>query len=133
MNDIVVDTHVVIWYFSNPAALSKNAEIRLDSAEAGGTIYVSSITIVELVYLIEKGKIPLDILTLLRDALDDRTTAFRLVELSREIADETENISRSIVPDMPDRIISATALHLNLPFVTRDRMISQLTAIKTIW
>lgn len=133
MDDIVVDTHVVIWHFSNPAMLSETAESHLDKAEAVGAIYVSSITIVELVYLIEKSKIPPDILTLLRDALDDRTTAFRLVELSREVADQTENIPRAIVPDMPDRIISATALHLDLPLVTRDRMISQLTAIKTIW
>lgn len=133
MNDIVVDTHVVIWYFSNPAMLSKSAENYLDNAEAGGTIYVSSITIVELIYLIEKSKIPLDILTFLRNALDDRTTAFRLLELSREVADEAEKIPRAIVPDMPDRIISATALHLGLPLVTRDRSISRLTAIKTIW
>jgi predicted nucleic acid-binding protein len=58
--------------------LSRIAENHLDTAEANGTIYVSSITIVELIYLIEKGKIPKDILTLLRDALDDPTTAFRL-------------------------------------------------------
>ena len=133
MDDAVVDAHIVIWYFSNPALLSKKAETVLDNAEANGTIYVSAVTIVELIYLIEKNKIPADVLILLRDALDDRTTAFRLIEISREVADEAENIPRIIVPDMPDRIISATALHLNLPLVTRDQNISRLTSVQTIW
>ena len=70
---------------------------------------------------------------MLRDALDDSTTAFRLIEVSREIADEVENIPRSTIPDMPDRIIAATALHLNLPLVTKDHKIQAVTSIQTIW
>jgi len=65
--------------------------------------------------------------------LDDPTTAFRLAELSRGICGEVENIPRVNVPDMPDRIISATALHLNLPLVTKDSKIQSLQIIKTIW
>lgn len=98
-----------------------------------GTIFVSSITIVELIYLIEKGRIPPDVLDLLRVALDDSTTAFRLIELSREVVDEIENISRLTVPDMPDRIIAASALHLNLPLVTKDHKIQALQNLNTIW
>jgi len=37
------------------------------------------------------------------------------------------------VPEMPDRIIAATALSLNLPLVTRDLKIQALTNLKTIW
>lgn len=133
MADIIVDTHVVIWYFADPTQFSKPAETAIDNAEVGGTIFVSSITIVELIYLAEKNKIPPDVLDLLRDALDDSTTAFRLIEVSREIADEVENIPRSTVPDMPDQIIAATALHLNLPLVTKDHKIQAVTSIQTIW
>lgn len=133
MDDIVIDTHIAIWYFGDPTQLSKSAETAIDVAEVNGTIYVSAITIVELVYLIEKNKIPPDVLDLLQKALDDSMTAFRLVELSREVADEVRNISRLIVPDMPDRIIAATALHLNLPLVTKDSKIQNIQNIKTIW
>ena len=133
MDDIVIDTHIAIWYFGDPSKLSKPAENAIDNAEANGFIYVSAITIVELIYLTEKSKIPSDVLDLLRDVLDDSTTAFQLAEITREIADEFENIPRLTVPDMPDRIIAATALHLNLPFVTKDRKIHALQNLNTIW
>jgi predicted nucleic acid-binding protein len=38
-----------------------------------------------------------------------------------------------VVPDMPDRIIAATALSLSLPLVTRDAKIQAVTTIQTIW
>jgi PIN domain nuclease of toxin-antitoxin system len=133
MADIVIDTHVAIWYFADASQLSKPAETAIDNAEANGIIFVSSITIIELIYLIEKGRIPQDVLDLLRNALDDVTTAFRMIEISREIADDVENIPRQTVPDMPDRIIAATALHLNLSLVTKDRKIQTLQNINTIW
>ena len=132
MADIVIDTHVAVWYFADSTQLSKPAETAIDNADANGIIFVSAITIVELIYLIEKGKIPPDILNLLRDAFDDLTTAFQLNEISREIGDKVENILGLTVPDMPDRIIAATALHLNLLLVSRARKINELPIISTI-
>ena len=86
-----------------------------------------------MIYLTEKGRIPNDVLDLLRDAIDDSTTAFRLFEITREVAGEVENIPRLTVPEMPDRIIAATALYLNLPLVTKDHKIQALQNINTIW
>ena len=40
-------------------------------------------------------------------------------------------IPRDVVPDMPDRIIAATALSNSLPLVTRDLKIRALTTIQT--
>ena len=39
----------------------------------------------------------------------------------------------AIVPEMPDRIIAATAQSLGLPLVTRDCRIQNLSALVTIW
>lgn len=37
-----------------------------------------------------------------------------------------------IVPDMPDGLIAATALHLQAPLLTRDNQI-RLASLQTIW
>jgi PIN domain nuclease of toxin-antitoxin system len=133
MADVAIDTHVAIWYFVAPQNLSVAATAATAAAEATGTIYVSAVTIIELIYLVEKGRIPKDVLDLLRAALDDPTTAFRLVEINRVVADAVEMIPRSVVTDMPDRIIAATALHFNLPLVTRDPQIKNFGGLQTIW
>jgi predicted nucleic acid-binding protein len=48
------------------------------------------------------------------------------------IAQTLTRVSRGSIPDMPDRIIAATALHLGVPLISRDARI-QASSIKTIW
>jgi predicted nucleic acid-binding protein len=57
-----------------------------------------------------------------------------LVEIpfDRHIALTLRQVDRSQIPDLPDRIIAATALYLNVPVISRDRRI-QLSSIDTIW
>jgi len=43
-----------------------------------------------------------------------------------------QRVSREEVPDMPDRIIAGTALHFNVPVISRDGRICAAT-VKTIW
>lgn len=105
----------------------------IDRTEKKGLIFVSAISLIELVYLTEKGRIPREVPDLLRLALDDSSTAFRLAEVGREICGAIADISRETVPDMPDRIIAATALQLNLPLVTKDKNVRSLQNVTTIW
>ncbi len=55
-----------------------------------------------------------------------------LVPLDNGVARALRQIPRDIVPDMPDRIIAAIGLYLNVPVVTRDHHI-QAASIATIW
>jgi PIN domain nuclease of toxin-antitoxin system len=55
-----------------------------------------------------------------------------LVEIDRGVADAVAQIPRAVVPDMPDRIIAATAPNLGLPLVTADYKI-QASSLQTIW
>jgi len=109
------------------------AQTAIEAALSDGSIIVTSITIVELMYLIEKNKVPADILTALQNAIDADSSAIRLIELTRSISEAISEIPRSTVADMPDRIIATTALHLGLPLITSDTDIRKLKSIETIW
>lgn len=131
---VVADTHTIVWYLRESARLSETALAALDGANAGGNpIYVSSISVVEVVYLVEKYRLPEAAFVQLVEALSDPGTGLVTVSVDLAIAQTLSEIPREIVPDMPDRIIAATALHLGIPLVTRDLRIQALTTIETIW
>jgi PIN domain nuclease of toxin-antitoxin system len=74
MPAVVVDTHTIVWYLSADHRLSANAAVALDSATAAGErIHVPSICLVELTYLVEKGRLPIEARDRLIQALDDPT------------------------------------------------------------
>ncbi len=133
MSDVIIDTNIVIWYFSQPKLPSAPAQAAIEAASSNGSILVTSITIVELIYLIEKKKIPADVITALQNAIDDESFAIQVIDLNRSVSLAICDIPRSIVTDMPDRIIAATALHLKLPLITSDADIRKLRSIETIW
>ncbi len=60
-------------------------------------------------------------------------SSFITHDLTVEISQTLAQIPRLTVPDMPDRIVAATALYLNLPLVTKDQNIRALQTIQTIW
>ena len=133
MSHCVADTHAVIWYLLNDPRLSPAALTAMQNAAAGGDcVFVSAITLVEIIYLIEKGRFPQSLLAGVMTALNDPASELTISFLDDEIAQAIQQIPRAIVPDMPDRIIAATALHLNLPLVTADHKI-QASNVRTIW
>ena len=129
----VLDTHTVLWYLENSKELSAPARTTIqDAIRDGRHVHVSAISVIEAVYLVERNKIPAAALQRLRNALTDASTGLSITSVDAFVADTLDRIPRSIVPDMPDRIIAATALHLGLPLVTRDRRL-QSSGIQTIW
>lgn len=104
----------------------------LDSAAAGHVIYVPSISLVELTYLVEKGRYPSIARDRLINVLDDQLATCRLASLYWMVADALESINREDVSDLPDRIVSATAVALQVRLVSRDGK-SRASAVQTIW
>jgi PIN domain nuclease of toxin-antitoxin system len=134
MPALAVDTHAAIWYLNNGARLSATARAAMRAATASNQpLFLSAISIVEVCYLVDKGKLPLVALQRLTQSVaPGQYAALELVPLSLDIAQAVQQIPRAAVPDMPDRIIAATALHLGVPLVSRDRKI-QASPILTIW
>jgi PIN domain nuclease of toxin-antitoxin system len=130
---VVADTHTSLWYLEKNPKLSLAARSALNAATATSQpIFIPSISLVELTYLIEKGRLPAGSRALLIMVLAMPNSPLELASLDLKVAAALELIDRAKVPDMPDRIIAATALALGLPLISRDRKI-QLSQVATIW
>lgn len=129
----VADTHAVIWYlFGDPRLSTPAKQVFEEAASGGNTIGLSSITLAEIVYLAEKGRIPAS--TFERIIAELNRTDGVLVELpvDRNIITALATIDRSNIPDLPDRLIAATAVWAGAPLITRDAKI-QASGLTTIW
>lgn len=133
MSAVVADTQSIVWYLTRVSKLSPAAIVALDASNlAGDPIYVATISIVEIIYLVEKGRLPQEVLDKLIEVLADPVAGYKPIPLDVEIAQIIHQIPRNVVPEMPDRIIAATALYLGLPLVTSDHKI-HATSVQTIW
>ncbi len=129
----VADTHTALWHLFDDARLSVAAEALITkAAESRNNIAVSTITLAEIAYLVEKNRLPLDAYVELTKALADPEHVFVEAAFTASIVESMRHVLRADVPDMPDRIIAATAIHFDVPVISRDRHIRALT-IRTIW
>jgi predicted nucleic acid-binding protein len=100
--------------------------------DPGESIAICAITLVELVYLSEKGRIGAEVLPRVMAKLLEPQTQLIEVPIEREIVEAMKGVPRSDVPDLPDRLIAATAVHLGVPVLSRDKKI-RTSEVPTIW
>jgi PIN domain nuclease of toxin-antitoxin system len=130
---VLLDTHAVIWYLLGSENLPASVyELIEKGSRDGSPALISVISLVEVIYLVERGRVPDLAYTKLIDQLEKGAGSLSVVDLDADVVDTIRKIPRDRVPDMPDRIIAATALHLGVPLITRDRRL-QSAGIKTIW
>lgn len=113
----LLDTHVVLWWLTEPEQLSLKA--RQIISDPKNTLYISSISFWEMAIKSSLGKltIPSNILTILS------ADGFKTLPLLPE-----ESLSVTNLPiihhDPFDRILIAQAKYNDLVFMTRDSKIS---------
>src|SRR5258708_38162037 len=112
----VLDTHAAIWYLLDTKNLSETVFSLIDGAAASGApTYISAVSLVEVVYLVERGRIAADAFERFIRELGQESPAFKVFPLDYNVADALRAVPPDIVPDLPDRIIAPTALTLDLP------------------
>jgi PIN domain nuclease of toxin-antitoxin system len=129
----IADTHAAIWYLFSDPRLGGEASAFIDATIANGDhVGVSAISLAEMVYLIEKGRIPVGALNELHIAITDPKAVLQHVPLDENVAMTMSTVPRQDIPDLPDRVIAATALLRGIPVLSRDGRIRSST-IRTIW
>lgn len=128
---IVADTHVWLWMNDDPDRLSEKARVAL--AHTDGVI-VSPISAWELSTIVAKGRLDLGrpVIEWVRTALAvDRMV---LAPLPAEVAVAAGELGKQgFHGDPADRLIVATALHFQVPLVTKDGLIRDWSGVPTIW
>ena len=127
--EYVADTVALIVYLEN-RRLGADSQTIFDSAENSNTIiHIPAIVFAEILYLSEKRRIS----TNLQDAKNLLQTKPNFCEspLTQEIIETAAQITD--IPELHDRLISATARLMNLELITTDAKIQNSTFVKTIW
>jgi len=129
----VADTHAGLWYLFGDSQLSRSVKLAIEAAaNARQKIALSVITLAEIVYLVEKGRIRASAYDDLQEALHDPNHVLQEAPLTGEITDAMRLVPRADIPDMPDRIVAATAVYFGVPVISRDGRI-RASNIQTIW
>jgi PIN domain nuclease of toxin-antitoxin system len=130
---IVLDTHALLWWVSDPTLLSKRAKKAIDAAAKSNAVHVSCITAREIALLVERGRLRLSL-----DVCDwlyrcEALPFITFVPVSNAIAVESVRMRGFPHSDPADRIIAATAISLGAVLVTKDENLQSYPYLKTTW
>jgi len=115
--NIILDTHIFLWSLSSPSKINERKRVELETA--ANTVYVSSVSIIEMMIKSSIGKLPIDF-----DPVDmAEQSGFDLLDFS----------GRDALPlkDMPfhhkdpfDRMLIAQSISRNYSIMTDDAKFS---------
>lgn len=130
---VVTDTHALIWFAQGRAKKLGPAARRLyERADEGrATIFVPTLALVEVSESVRAGRtsLPGGFGAWVEQLFSTRH--YLPAELSWEVVRRAETLAA--IPERGDRLIAATAAHLECPLLTRDPAIAAAAGVETVW
>jgi PIN domain nuclease of toxin-antitoxin system len=125
----LADTVAIIRHFARAGKIGKAAKSILQDADIGkNKIHISIISMVEILYLSERNRIPLNFKEVKRKLL--HLDNYEIIDLDLDIVETAKTVKRL---ELHDRLIVSTALSLNVPVLTSDQIISDSGQVDVIW
>lgn len=134
MLSFVVDTHPLVWHLAEDSRLGRLGRNAFQKAERGeARIIIPGIVLIEMIYLIEKRRLASALIQQVTDLLDSSVINYQLAPLDLPVIKRLETVARTQVPDLPDRIVVATALSWNLPLISKDEAFREVAGLNVVW
>jgi len=130
---IVLDTHVLVWWVSDPPRLSATAKRIINQTLRKRPVSVSAISVLEITTAVRRGRLALrtPIEQWLTDARALPELHFESVTV--EVAALAGGFDETLPGDPADRIIVATALSLGAKLVTADERLRKIQHLASVW
>ena len=122
--EVAVDSHALLWYLSKNPKLTAKAR---DCLDRSSRIMVSTIVLLELLYILQKFGQERKFKNLLNSLSSEKYLVYPVdLALVRDCA----KLPKSL--EMHDRLIVTTAKIFNVPLITKDKQIGEVYK-KVIW
>ena len=125
----VLDTHTLVWYFTEDKRLSQSVKDIIEKAEQKGSIIIPIIVLAEIMHIHNSQKIPISFNETLERILENKHLVIAI--LDENILKVANNIEYP--KEMHDKIIVATAKHYNSTLITKDKEIKNSGLVPVIW
>lgn len=131
---ILLDTHALVWWVSEPKRVPARARRVIDAAVAAAEpVAVSSISLWEVAMLVARKRLALTIDTSAWIEHVEALPFLTFVPVDNRIAVRAVQLEGFPHRDPADRMIVATALGLGAALLTADARIRAYKAVKTVW
>jgi len=130
---ILLDTHIWIWFLSNPEYLSKKVKAEIERAMAQTKIMVSSISIWETALLVSRNRLKL------KNSLDiwlkeaEKLPFISYIPVDNHLFLQSVQLPSSLHNDPADRIIIATAMEQKAILITKDKKLRDYPHVESLW
>lgn len=130
---IVIDTHVLLWWLSQPERLSAAARELLDQTSPDRPAVVSAISVLEIVTAVRRERLRLNMPVDQWLADVRRLPELTVQPVSADITEQAGRYGDDMHGDPADRLIAATAQVLGLRLISADEKLRAHPQVRAIW
>jgi len=130
---IVLDTHVWIWWVSDPGLVSGAARKLIERSIKNESVHISCISTWEVAMLADRGRLQLTMPVENWVEKSEALSFFNFVPVTNSIALKSVCLPPPFHSDPADRIIVATTIALGATLVTKDQKLLGYASVKTAW
>ena len=129
---IILDTHVWVWFVSNPELLSQKSKKAVNIAMEEKNMFISSISAWEVALLVSRKRLKLTMDTEDWISKSEMLPFLRFIPVDNSVAVKSVNLPEPLHNDPADRIIIATAISQGATLITKDEKILNYPYVKAL-